>query len=303
MSMPMPRSVVRIVGVAILLMATTAATAFAQSKVRVVADRATIWRRDARIPATTVRAGTELEVVGREGDWYVVVIPSDKDVRELGIIAVSQVMAVAGTPPPPQRPPARGGAAPTRRPIVHRPIEVYGFGHVSYGAWLAHHTFDAVFDTPDQPMFGGGGEVRVKGRLFVQGAIERFEKTGQRVFVNNGEVFRLGIADTVRVIPVYGTVGYRHDGKATTSYFGGGAGRYLYKERSDFSDPSEDIDQTFTSYHAVAGVEFGNGALRTALEIQFTTVPNALGTSGASAAFNEHNLGGFQIRLKILGGR
>jgi hypothetical protein len=43
--------------------------------------------------------------------------------------------------------------------------------------------------------------------------------------------------------------------------------------------------------------------LRAALEIQFTTVPRALGTTGASAAFNEHNLGGVHGRLKILVGR
>jgi hypothetical protein len=43
--------------------------------------------------------------------------------------------------------------------------------------------------------------------------------------------------------------------------------------------------------------------LQAALEMQFTTVPSAFGTTGTSAAFNEHNLGGVQGRLKIMVGR
>ncbi len=52
------------------------------------------------------------------------------------------------------------------------------------------------------------------------------------------------------------------------------------------------------------GAEFGAlTILKTAIEVQFTNVADALGTSGASAAFNEHNLGGIQFRVKILAGR
>ena len=61
----------------------------------------------------------------------------------------------------------------------------------------------------------------------------------------------------------------------------------------------------FTSYHAVLGAELGNRAsiVRLAVEGQLTTVPKAFGTTGAAGAFDEHNLGGFQLRLKILAGR
>jgi hypothetical protein len=154
------------------------------------------------------------------------------------------------------------------------------------------------------PLFGGAIEVRVRGRVFIEGAVEFFEQTGQRVFVSNGEVFNLGIRDTVRIIPVSATAGYRHDFRTLAAYVGGGAGTYFYRETSDFADPSENLSERFTSYHALAGVEFGGRRrLRTAFEVQFTSVPNALGTSGASAAFGEHNLGGAQFRVKVLAGR
>jgi hypothetical protein len=206
---------------------------------------------------------------------------------------------------PPQRAagPSRAGPGTARRPA--RPIELFASGHVGYGAWLAHDTFNAVLGSSGEPVFGGGAQVRVHGRIFVEGSVERFQRTGQRVFIANGQVFKLGIPDTVRVIPVAVTLGYRHDDRHIhmTSYVGGGIGRYFYEERSAFADSSENPSERFTSYHALVGVEFGHRAwLRTAVEFQFTSVPGALGSSGTAAAFGEHNLGGVQVRLKLLAG-
>ena len=170
--------------------------------------------------------------------------------------------------------------------------------------WLAHDTFSAVLGSSGEPMFGGGGQVRVRGHVFVEASIERFKKTGQRVFIANGKVFHLGIPDAVRIIPVAVTAGYRHDHRHMTSYVAAGVGRYSYNERSGSSDPSENPSEHFTSYHALVGEEFGNRTwLRTALEVQFSSVPGALESSGAAAAYGEHNLGGVQLRLKLLAGR
>jgi hypothetical protein len=301
--------VIRAVVTIVVLLSAMVSTVFAQAQVRVVTDRALIWRREARIPATSVRIGTVLDVTDREGNWYIVVIPKESGPRELGMIAVSQVEPVAGSvPPPPPRasspPTANQGTQPRPAVVPNRPVELFGFGDVSYGVWLAHDTFNAVLGSSGEPMFGGGGQVRLRGRLFVEASVERFEKTGQRVFVANGKVFHLGISDTVRIIPVAVTVGYRHDHRHMTFYAGGGIGRYFYDERSAFSDPSENPSERLTSYHALVGEEFGNRAwLRTALEVQFSSVPGALESSGVAAAYGEHNLGGIQLRLKLLAGR
>jgi hypothetical protein len=98
---------------------------------------------------------------------------------------------------------------------------------------------------------------------------------------------------------------YRQPGRHVAFYGGGGIGQYFYKEESDFADPSENISERFSSYHAVFGAEFGalTPILKAAVEVQFTNVADALGTSGASQAFNERNLGGVQVRAKILVGR
>jgi hypothetical protein len=300
----------RVTCACVLLIVFDASVVVAQTRVRVTRDQATIWRRDAPIAATIVKAGTVLEVNGREGDWYVVVIPPGSSASgRLGLIAISQVEIVSGDAP--QRPavPERqrgreqGDARRPPAPIPRRDVGVFGFGQVGLGAWLAHDTFAAVLGNATTPMFGGGVQVRFQS-LFVEGAAERYQKTGERVFVKDGEVFKLGIADRVTVTPVFATVGYRRDGRKYSGYGGAGAGRHSYKETFDFADPSEDVDKKFTSYHALGGVEFPARAwLRVAVEVQFTTVPNSLGASGASAAFKEHNLGGLQLRVKFLAGR
>ena len=305
------RSHVSRAALALALVFVVSISAAAQTQVRVIRNQATIWRRDAAVPATTVKAGTVLDVVGRDGDWFIVLVPPEYGGSgETGRIAALQVEAIEGSPErtPAERAPVRP-SAPGRRPVVaepHRAIEVFGSGEVGLNTWLARDTFAAVLGSSTGPVVGAGVEVRMVGHIFVQVAVERFEATGQRVFVSNGQVFNLGIADTVRVIPVSVTAGYRHDFRTFASYFGGGAGRYFYKETSDpqLADPSENLDERVTSYHVLAGFEFGGrGPVRTAFEVQFTSVPNGLGANGASAAFNERNLGGVQVRLKILAGR
>jgi hypothetical protein len=288
--------------IAIVVVLVAEASAFAQAQVRVIRDQAVIWRRDAPIAATTVKLGTVLEVTGREGEWYVVIIPNESGQRNLGLIAASQVEVFSGTPPTVAKRPADTSEPRTGRRSVAPRVGAFGFAHAGYNAWFAHDTFNAVLGSAGAPVFGGGAQVRV-GHAFVEGAVERFEKAGQRVFVMNDEVFRLGILDTVQITPIFFTAGYRETGRRMAPYVGVGAGRYFYKETSDFADPSENVDERFTSYHALAGVEFATSQwLRAAIEVQVTTVPKAL-TSGAAAAFDEHNLGAVQVRVKLLAGR
>jgi opacity protein-like surface antigen len=276
---------------------------FAQSQVRVIHDRATIWRRDApAIVVTIVKAGTLLDVVGREGEQYVVVIPSEYGGKGgVGLISVSQVEVVSGVVPPP-----RARAEPVRvpPPAARAPrLEAFVFGDIGTGSWLASDSFVAVLGSSRAPMFGGGLQLR-EGDFFIEASVERFQKTGSRVFVSDGQVFSLGIADTVRTIPITATFGYRHPGRYLAPYVGAGIGTYLYKETSDFAESSENVSEHFTSYHVLGGVELpARGWLHAAFELEFTTVPKALGTSGVAAAFNEHNLGGVHGRVKVMVGR
>jgi hypothetical protein len=291
--------------------------AWAQTQVRVVKDQTIIWTVGTPIPITTVKANTVLDVTARQGDFYIVRVP-DVDGRsgQAGMIAVSQVEVVGGPAPilraapskEPSRIPEAVGEQRRTAPasaIQRRHVSFFGFGQAAYGSWLAHNTFSAVLDSPRSPMFGAGGQVRIGENFAIEGGVERFEKTGQRVFVFDSEVFKLGIRDTVRIVPVAVTATYRYSGAHFAPYAGGGVGEFFYKETSDFAAATENISQRFASYHAVAGVEFGSrtSVLKTAIEVQFTSVPHALGASGTSQAFKENNLGSLQFRIKVLAGR
>jgi hypothetical protein len=274
---------------------------FAQDRVRVRVsrDQSIIWNLSSLTPITTVQSGTELEVVGREREFFIVrVPPSGSRGPTTGRIAIAQVTLIEGDPPVSDYRPPDVASAPQPG------LQLFGFGQVGLQRWTAHDTFAAVLGSAQAPMFGAGVQLRVQGKIQVDGSVDWFRKNGERVFVHEGEVFRLGIRDTVRVIPVAFTVAYREHTRSFGYYAGVGFGKYLYKEDSDFADPGENIDQKFTSYHVVGGVELDTLRLmKTAFEVQYTTVPDALGTSGASRSFGETNLGGLQFRVRILFGR
>jgi opacity protein-like surface antigen len=89
-----------------------------------------------------------------------------------------------------------------------------------------------------------------------------------------------------------------------TPYVGGGIGSVRFQETSDFADADETTDERFTSYHAVAGVEYAARKwLWVAGEVRYSSVPDAIGAPGIAADFDETNLGGFGVAVKVLVGK
>jgi opacity protein-like surface antigen len=207
-----------------------------------------------------------------------------------------------------------GAAAQQRRPAPasaqRQPLAVRGFGDIGVTWFTAADTFDAVFGSSSGTFFGGGVEVVLPSRVFAGVRFSRFEKTGERVSVSDGEVFPLGIDLTATITPIEISGGYRFRGAGRTGtvipYLGGGVGWHKYKETSEFAVSGEDVDETFTGYHVLGGVEVRLGRwFGVAGEGQWTTVPDALGADSSSAAseFGESDLGGFAVRVKFVIGR
>jgi opacity protein-like surface antigen len=297
------RMLIRATWMSCLLIAAPTAS-MAQTSVRVTQPQCTIWKPDFRSAAAVVKAGTILTVVGRRDDWFEVVVPeSDRTgAATTGFIFKSNVDSGAGPAPSAA---ARAIAAAEAEPSLERArsVGVLGFGQFGYTQFAARQSFAAVMGQAGGVVFGGGGELRLGRGLFVNGSIERFSKTGQRVFVLDGEVFRLGIADTITLTPITLTAGWRFVMNRATPYIGGGMGRIYYKEDSNFAEAAENVNARFTSYHALGGVEFRNGWVATAFEVQYSHIPGAIGIGGASEAFHESNLGGLVGRVKVLVGR
>ena len=183
-----------------------------------------------------------------------------------------------------------------------------GFFDAGAVRFAAAKSFEAILGTTTGTVFGGGGEVVLPGGIFASVRASQFKKSGQRVFVFEGETFPLGIDTTIRIRPFEVSGGYRFGGgdRRVVPYAAGGLGWHRYEETSEFAEDDENVDETFRGYHLLGGAEFR--VLRwfaVGGEFQWTTVPDALGqdANGVSAAFNETDLGGTAFRVRFVIGR
>jgi opacity protein-like surface antigen len=141
--------------------------------------------------------------------------------------------------------------------------------------------------------------------FYVDGAVSRFKKTGQRAFRANGRNFPLGIPLTVTITPLELSLGYRfRTSPGVFPYVGVGVGSYGYKETSDSSDAGENVDTRHSGYIAVGGAEVRvHRLVGVAGDVQYTRVPGILGNGGISKDVGENDLGGITIRLRVTFGR
>jgi len=187
-------------------------------------------------------------------------------------------------------------------------IDVHGFFDLGATRFTAANSFDAVLGSPVGIVFGGGAGVTLSRNIFVDVRASRFTKDGQRVAVNNGDVFALGISNTVTITPLEITGGYRfgQDRDTIRPYAGGGISWYRYQETDQFASEGEAVDERFTGFNLLGGAEFRlNTWLGLAGELAWASVPDALGQqpSSVGTAFGETNLGGTTVRARIVIGR
>lgn len=203
---------------------------------------------------------------------------------------------------PQPRPPARP-ALPPPAPAVA--LRLFADGGVD--RFAASRTFNAIFGKESGPIVGGGGEVVVHGRWFLRVDAWRFKAEGERAIRVENQTFRLGIPLTVTVLPIEVDVGYRMPlgrARALIPYIGGGISSHSYKETSSFSTGDENVNERFTGYQILGGLEYRlHRLVGIAGEVQYTTVPDAIGAGGLSAEFSEDDLGGVIVRARVLFGR
>ncbi len=293
---------------ALLLVGASRVTAQTQIQ---VSGQGTIWSSTFLSVAAVVPPGTVLQVVGRWGEWYEVVLPAPApgvSANRTGFISVSLVTPLNNDPVPAGQPRASAPRASTRTPRSPAPANAQGtldsvtvsgpgvrpFAQIGLGLFTASQSFDAATGSANGFWFGGGLQVPLPASLFVQGSVELFRRKGERVFVFEDEVFPLGIDNTVTLVPVAATFGIRQPRASMAPYVGVGAGVLFHSESSEFSLEDEDVSNQFFAFHVLGGLDFS----RAGLEMQYSHVPDAL-EGGVAAHFNERNLGGFQLRVKV----
>jgi opacity protein-like surface antigen len=194
------------------------------------------------------------------------------------------------------------GAVPAGAQRARTTIGVRGFATLGAISFQADESFDAILDRHSGPIIGGGAQVLLPRDIFVEVAASRFGQEGERAFVTaEGDVFRLGIPINVTITPLEITGGWRfRKWPGFVPYGGAGYSSYGYRETSDADDADDEVDERFGGFHVIGGAEFQPRPwIAIGGEFIWASVPDALGSGGASAAFNEDNLGGRTLRVKI----
>ncbi|MBY0493939.1 MAG: hypothetical protein K2Y23_06965 [Cyanobacteria bacterium] len=187
-------------------------------------------------------------------------------------------------------------------------VDIGGYAMFGNITFTATESFDAILGKSSGPIFGGGARLGLPwGGLFIDVGAWRFRGNGERVFVFGSEVIPLGIPVEVRITPIEVSGGWRFRFRRAPNfipYVAGGFTSLKYQETSDFSTPAENVDENFNGYHLLGGAEYKiTRWLGAAGEASWSTIPDAIGKSGVSDAFNETGLGGTTFRFKITIGR
>lgn len=193
-----------------------------------------------------------------------------------------------------------------------RPAAAGGTGFSVEAGWYdmtgARNSAKAIFDGKSGGITGGAS-ARMgigEGGLYVGLGARYFQKNGERVFVDpeTKEVFPLGHPLKVRIIPVYGFVGYRFSRDSSLRpYVAGGIGLTSYRESSEVGGVSESSSKTKPSGHAIGGLEIGrSSSLRFGVEAMYTLAPKTIGEGGVSAVYGEDDVGGLSLVGKVVFG-
>jgi hypothetical protein len=219
-----------------------------------------------------------------------------------------------GQPTRPAPPPA-----PQREPTV----TVQGLADLGYVSLAAADSFEAVYGSSGGLIWGGGVRVAHRRGWFLQVHAARFAASGERVFVHDGDVFPLGIATHLVVLPVDGSVGWRFVSRpgrpparpATppgrprgprrwVPFVGGGLGAVRVTEEGDHAEAAEDVAESHLAYHVLGGIELPlSGWLGAGVEAGWRWVPDGLAGSGVAQAFDEPDLHHFYVVARLTFGR
>lgn len=176
-----------------------------------------------------------------------------------------------------------------------------GFVAIDADVIAAADSFKAVFGSAEMTAAGGGAEIDIWRHLFLRVAVTRARRTGSRVFVDGGDVFRLNIPLTATMTPVEAGAGWRFASISGITPYAGGAFIPLgYAEVSDFAQSGDNVNERYTGGAVFGGVDIGIWkGLFVGAEGQYRriSVPDASAT--VMHEFGERDLGGASARIRI----
>jgi Outer membrane protein beta-barrel domain len=167
----------------------------------------------------------------------------------------------------------------------------------------AQRSAQAAFGSSGSGTFGGALRYVHRKGFYLAGGARSWSKDGERVFAASatGPVQHLGFPLSVRLVPVTGTVGYRfRRDRAFVPFVGIGGGVTLYREESDVTGDVRSESRSAGTFLGEAGVEYGRGRFRYALEGSYSIASGGVGVAGISEVYGEDDLGGWAVLGKVV---
>jgi hypothetical protein len=228
--------------------------------------------------------------------------------------AEAQFAASSSVQPPATSATQKPAAAAPKKasPLVFR-----GFFSFDMTSLTASETYNALLGSSTVTALGGGGEIGgIWKQLFMRVGVGQTSETGERAFVIDGEVVPVGIPITIKMMPVEIIGGWRFTPKSKprpgtpaasvtphapySFYAGGGPVFFKYSETSEFGGPGDNLNEMFTGFAFYGGLSADLGRwVFVSGEGGYRLVPNALGSGGLSAEFDETDLGGGVLRVMV----
>jgi opacity protein-like surface antigen len=175
--------------------------------------------------------------------------------------------------------------------------------HGGYHSLSASQSATAVFGSTGGGTFGGAVRYVLYKGFYIAGGARTFSKSGERVYVAaaGGPVAKLGFPLDVRITPIFGTLGYRfREGRSFVPYLGVGGGVTQFRETSDITGDVREESRSKSSYHALAGLEYGTGIIRVGAEGVYASTPDSIGVGGVSKVYGEKDIGGWSVLGKLI---
>ena len=200
---------------------------------------------------------------------------------------------------------AQSPASSSSTPSTYPMFSPRGFVLFSRQQFQAEQTFEAIFDDASGSFRGVGADLVLARNVFVEIGWSRFEKTGERVFLFNNTVYKLGIPLTITLRPFELSGGYRLTVWPRVIPYGGiGVASVRYEETSDFAATGDDVSVSGSGVVFLGGAEVRvTRFIGVSADIHYSSLADIIGTAGISKEYGEDNLGGTAVRFRIIIGR
>jgi hypothetical protein len=225
-----------------------------------------------------------------------------------------------GQKPPAKPAPAKAPAKKSDRPaIAVRGVVSFGLTSLS-----SSQSFDAVAGTHSKTTIGVGADIlNIWKGVFAGVSYSPLSLDGERVFVDSGTVYPLGIPTTIGVNSLDIVGGWRvalksKGAKPATPkpgqkppvkaprlvpFVGGGLSMVMYKETSETSG-GDDVSKSASGFVFLGGVEYTlTRWIHVGGEFRYRAVTGVLGTGGVSQVYGEKSLGGYAIGVRVSVGK